>query len=132
MSDVRLDDAKLRALLRQAARKSAEQAGQGLVRSIKAGISKRATGEAGSSPGQPPAQRTGELRRGVSYKVTEAAGEVVLTVGVEADYALHLEFGTKHAKARPFLRGRFRAYLRTARNQLQRNIRALLKGPSGG
>ena len=51
-----------------------------------------------SSPGESWANRSGEARRGLVYKVR---GAEELLFGNTTDYAKHLEFGTKNMKPRP-------------------------------
>lgn len=54
-----------------------------------------------SAPGDPPAVDTGRLRQSiVALKVERYRWRV----GTNVDYALALEFGTRHIAARPFLR----------------------------
>lgn len=74
-----------------------------------------------SAPGQPPAVRTGLLRRSwqTSFQAATPAKQgnrYVATVGSSVKYAAWLEFGTKTMQARPYvrpaaarLRGRFQA-----------------------
>ena len=53
-----------------------------------------------SSPGQPPATRTGNLADSI---VARAVGLTGSEVEVDADYAKHLEFGTRKMLAHAFL-----------------------------
>jgi hypothetical protein len=56
-----------------------------------------------SAPGEPPAQRLGELRQSVSTEVKVSKDEVKGRVGTGKDYGLMLELGTKNMAARPWL-----------------------------
>lgn len=56
-----------------------------------------------SAPGEPPAQRLGELRQSVSTEVKASKDEVKGRVGTDKDYGLMLELGTKNMAARPWL-----------------------------
>jgi HK97 gp10 family phage protein len=58
-----------------------------------------------SAPGQPPAIDTGTLNTSFEYDVSRVRGGARVEVGCTADYAVHLEFGTKNMRARPFFRG---------------------------
>ena len=53
-----------------------------------------------SAPGNPPAVDTGALRDGIRAQVA-GDGEAQVTDGVA--YGVHLEFGTRHMAARPFM-----------------------------
>ena len=58
-------------------------------------------GSSPSSPGQPPAVVTGNLKNSITVKKIKVLS-YVLNVG--AEYGLPLEFGTRHMAARPFIR----------------------------
>jgi len=60
-----------------------------------------------SAPGQPPAQRLGELRQSISTEVEGQGKKVIGSVGSNKKYAPMLEFGTKNMAARPWLRPTF-------------------------
>jgi HK97 gp10 family phage protein len=58
-----------------------------------------------SAPGEPPAVDTGRLRASITHRV-EGGGYEEKTVGVvgtNVEYGKHLEFGTVHMAARPWL-----------------------------
>jgi len=57
-----------------------------------------------SAPGEPPAQRLGELRQSITGRVTGALGQIIGKVGTDKDYGPPLEYGTKKMAARPWLR----------------------------
>ena len=60
-----------------------------------------------SSPGQPPAQATGELRQSIKGEVKQEGKQVVGRVGTPLKYGNMLEFGTVNMAARPWLRKSF-------------------------
>jgi len=60
-----------------------------------------------SAPGQPPAQRLGELRQSVSTEVEGTGSKVVGRVGTNKKYGPMLEFGTRNMAPRPWLRPTF-------------------------
>ena len=60
-----------------------------------------------SAPGEPPAQRLGELRQSITAVVEGEGKEVVGMVGTDKDYGPSLEFGTLKMAARPWLRKTF-------------------------
>lgn len=55
-----------------------------------------------SAPGESPASDTGTLVRSITHDVSEQEFEVALHAS--ADYAGHLELGTRNMEERPFLR----------------------------
>lgn len=58
-----------------------------------------------SAPGQPPNADTHHLDESIyAGEVIETPGRVQTSVIVDAEYGRHLEFGTSHMEARPFLR----------------------------
>jgi HK97 gp10 family phage protein len=58
-----------------------------------------------SAPGEPPAQRTGQLRQNITWTVNQLfSGNYEAVVGTDLKYGPWLEFGTNFMKARPFLR----------------------------
>lgn len=62
-----------------------------------------------SAPGEPPAVRTGHLRRSWqtafdSPTKEQSGNKYKLTVGSNLNYARYLEFGTSKIKARPYVR----------------------------
>ncbi len=57
-----------------------------------------------SSPGQPPAVATGELRQSIKTSVEGEGKKVIGTVGTKVKHGLMLEFGTRKMAARPWLR----------------------------
>lgn len=61
--------------------------------------------ESPSSPGEPPAVVTGQLRASIGHQVVEEDGKIVGYVGVPAGvpYGEYLEFGTSKMQPRPFL-----------------------------
>ncbi len=60
-----------------------------------------------SSPGEPPAQRLGELRQSVSTLVVGRGDNLTGAVGTDKEYGLMLEYGTKNMAPRPWLRPSF-------------------------
>lgn len=56
-----------------------------------------------SAPGEPPAQRLGELRQSISTEVGGEAGQLIGKVGTDKDYGPMLEYGTRKMAARPWL-----------------------------
>lgn len=55
-----------------------------------------------SAPGQSPATDTGTLVRSAKTEVEEAPEEITGTASFLANYAKHLEFGTRNMAPRPF------------------------------
>jgi hypothetical protein len=67
-----------------------------------------------SAPGQPPAVRTGTLRRSWQYGRTFAGSDFAIgRVGSNLKYAPWLEFGTARMAARPYLRPATRKVVET-------------------
>lgn len=60
-----------------------------------------------SAPGEPPAQRLGELRQSISSQVQGEGKQVIGMVGSNKIYAPMLEFGTRKMAPRPWLRPTF-------------------------
>lgn len=60
-----------------------------------------------SSPGEPPAQRLGELRQSIKKAIEGTGSHLVGMVGTDKDYGPMLEFGTSKMAARPWLRVSF-------------------------
>ena len=60
-----------------------------------------------SAPGEPPAQRLGELRQSVKGGVESQGDAIVGFVGTEKDYGRVLEFGSSKMSPRPWLRVSF-------------------------
>ena len=60
-----------------------------------------------SSPGEPPAQRLGELRQSIKGGVEGEGSKIVGFVGSDKAQGLMTEFGTKNMAARPWLRKSF-------------------------
>jgi HK97 gp10 family phage protein len=60
-----------------------------------------------SEPGDPPAIRTGVLRKTLHYAIAETDGEMEGMVGSSQKYAPMLEFGTSTMSPRPWLRPSF-------------------------
>ena len=52
-----------------------------------------------SSPGEPPKEKSGELKESIKYEVVDEE----LNIYSEADYAGYLEFGTSKMRPRPFM-----------------------------
>lgn len=61
-----------------------------------------------SSPGQPPAQRLGELRQSIQGTSGMAGGNIIGIIGTELNYGLYLQAGTKNIAPRPWLDVAFR------------------------
>lgn len=59
-----------------------------------------------SSPGEPPAVATGQLRQSIKGSVETGEGLVGL-VGTDLEYGKELEYGRKNMAPRPFLRPSF-------------------------
>ncbi|MDD4873393.1 MAG: hypothetical protein PHE15_00220 [Dehalococcoidales bacterium] len=60
-----------------------------------------------SSPGEPPAVATGELKGSVKTSIEQAGLNIIGYVGSGIDYAPCLEFGTKKMSPRPWLKPSF-------------------------
>ncbi len=60
-----------------------------------------------SAPGEPPAQRTGELRQSISTEIEGEGKNIIGRVGSPKKYAPMLEFGTRNMAPRPWLRPTF-------------------------
>lgn len=56
-----------------------------------------------SASGQPPATDTGHLANNIFAEVNQTEAMTV-EIRSKAPYSIHLEYGTKHMAARPFLR----------------------------
>lgn len=56
-----------------------------------------------SAPGQPPATDTGHLANNIFAEVNQTEAMTV-EIRSKAPYSIHLEYGTRHMAARPFLR----------------------------
>lgn len=61
---------------------------------------RRVYGATRSAPGEPPRKQTGRLRASVAREVDGLTARV----GTNVKYGLHLEIGTRHMAARPWLR----------------------------
>ena len=57
-----------------------------------------------SSPGQPPAQATGELRQSIQFSVGSEGKDVIGVVGTNKIQGKMTEFGTVNMAPRPWLR----------------------------
>ena len=73
-----------------------------------------------SSPGQPPATATSDLRQSVKASTEGNGRSVVGKVKAEAKHALPLEFGTRNMAARPFMKPSFDKSLDAIKNILSR------------
>lgn len=60
-----------------------------------------------SSPGEPPAVATGQLRQSVRTQVDNSSSMIIGYVGSTLIYAPCLEFGTRKMAARPWLKKSF-------------------------
>jgi len=60
-----------------------------------------------SSPGEPPAVATGELRQSIAGTVEKEGSQIVGRVGTDTKQGLMTEFGTKNMEPRPWLRKSF-------------------------
>ena len=56
-----------------------------------------------SSPGEPPAPDTGELRRRIEVEVLRGSSDVIGRITANTEYAAALELGTEKIKPRPYL-----------------------------
>ena len=72
-----------------------------------------------SSPGQPPANSTGQLVRSIKVKKTNNGQEVT----IDAEYAAFLEYGTSKMRPRPFI---FPALMKVKKNLLSK-LKGLVK-----
>ncbi len=117
MSDVRLNDTKFKAALRQVLVQGMNKGGEGLVGHVRTKINKSArvaTGKAkrgrksfrfvASRPGDPPHKRTGTLQKSIAQITEDLGGEIVTRVGTNLRYGFWLELGTKKMGLRPYLR----------------------------
>jgi hypothetical protein len=75
------------------------------------GRSKAGTGVwyTASAPGEAPAVRLGALRSSIDYAIHGAGRALVGEIGTPQLYGVHLEYGTIHMGARPWLRKTFEA-----------------------
>ena len=73
-----------------------------------------------SSPGEAPAQATGELRQSVKTSVEGEGRTVVGIVGSDSKHAAPLEFGTRNMAPRPWLRISFEKSLDKVKSILTR------------
>lgn len=73
-----------------------------------------------SAPGEAPATDTGFLVNSISHEMT---GETSAVIGAAAEYAPHLEFGTVHIAARPFMGPAFEA----AKEDFEQALKELIK-----
>ena len=80
-----------------------------------------------SSPGSPPARRTGSLEQSIdrSVSVIERDGGFIGIYGTTTGYGQFLELGTSDMAARPFLRPSLDLAAREAGQILRRAFRAL-------
>ncbi|MDP2362819.1 MAG: HK97 gp10 family phage protein [Ignavibacteria bacterium] len=60
-----------------------------------------------SAPGEPPAQRLGELRQSIATEVEGIGKDIVGRVGTDKIQGKMTEFGTRNMAARPWLRPTF-------------------------
>lgn len=47
---------------------------------------------------------TGRMRASINHEVRAEGDDIVGRVGTDVDYAIHVELGTRHMAAQPFLR----------------------------
>jgi HK97 gp10 family phage protein len=81
---------------------AAEDAKASMLTGKSGRIYRRGTvGHQASAPGETPAIDTGDL---IGSITTAELGPMEHAVTVGAEYAVHLEYGTRHMEARPFLR----------------------------
>jgi len=73
-----------------------------------------------SSPGEPPAQRLGELRGDIHTSVGSEGRTVVGLVGTDKIQGKMTEFGTRNMAARPWLKISFEKSLGKVKNILSR------------
>lgn len=71
-----------------------------------------------SSPGEPPAVETGELKGSIRHVDMSRGNEIRVRVGTDKKKARWLEFGVRHMAPRPFMR----PGLNIARNGMRRAI----------
>lgn len=76
-----------------------------------------------SSPGEPPAPDTGELRRRIFTEVTRGDREVRGLITANTEYAAALELGTERMAARPYLSRLLRDHADRLRSVLARFAR---------
>lgn len=76
-----------------------------------------------SSPGEPPARRTGRLQQSITYQVRGKSGRPAVRIYAGAPYGEFLETGTSRMAARPW---RKRSYTETVQ-QVKRIILAPIK-----
>jgi phage gpG-like protein len=91
----------------------------GKRRRVKRKVRKKAKlyGSVVSEPGEAPRKQYGHLRTSVSTEVLKLVGRV----GTNLEYGKHLELGTRHMAARP--------WLRRALNESRAKITAILSKP---
>lgn len=82
-------------------------------------VSKTGKAHQASAPGQAPAIDTAMLVNSIGFQMV---GELSAVVGVGAEYAVHLEFGTAHIAPRPFLGPAFEA----TKPEFEKGLRELL------
>lgn len=74
-----------------------------------------------SRPGEPPKQVTSRLKQSIVTAVRRTKDRIIGSVGTNVKYAKHLEFGTRHIAARPFLRPALKAKRDAVRKALSRS-----------
>lgn len=61
-----------------------------------------------SAPGEPPAVRTGNLRKSIKTEIASEGRVIKGRVGTDLDYGRKLEYGTRHMAPRPWLERSFK------------------------
>ena len=75
------------------------------------------------TPPSPSYIRTGDLRKSITHKYVPS--ELTAYIGTNLDYAPYVEFGTRHMKARPYLRNAINKYIDQYQNLLVSIFRRL-------
>ena len=79
-----------------------------------------------SVPGMPPHKRSGELESSITSKVIKGSNKVEAHISANADYAVHLEYGTSKMAPRPFMRTELYRLNRTIWKRIAQGIETIL------
>jgi HK97 gp10 family phage protein len=95
--------------IRASAQMVANDARRSVARGPKTGhvYQRRGVAHQASAPGEPPATDTGRLVTSIVADVEREGSGVVGVVEARTEYAVHLEYGTRHMAARPFMNPAF-------------------------